>query len=348
MLTRVNEVMERWNMCYTKHESKYLKNLLIRSGLRERFKQDFFELMHRFRELTPRLWENEERVLQMIEGFLGKGKVYRQDFRVMYPLYEYEFLINGKDVFALPAGIKSGEVDKVFINGLDVEEAVLPSFFTYNPFCRTASTPSFYNATSLAISSSVMGHLQITDDYYAKLKVKFKRFKSGNLLVGNMSDPRTIVFTHFDSLWGGVIDNAVGVAILLVLLKYGVVDKKKVLVVFAGSEELNIEGREVDWAKGYKMFLEDYSDLALNAEKIYIVDVIGRSKESFRIHANESILNKAFPFEELKEGNEIFKKAKGIFNDFESIKSIYHSPLDNFYAIKDVEFYFSVLAELLR
>jgi len=96
-----------------------------------------------------------------------------------------------------------------------------------------------------------------------KINVEREKFRSRNLLAGNLTAPKTIFFTHYDTVLKGTIDNA-SVAVLLYFLINHKSALKENLFVFGGSEELSFE--EPYWSKGYRELEKEYVGLMESME----------------------------------------------------------------------------------
>ena len=99
-------------------------------------------------------------------------------------------------------------------------------------------------------------------------------------MVGNLINPKNLVFTHYDSIYSGAVDNASGVAVTLKLI----LDKPKLLkttlFVLSGNEELAYDF-PVYWGRGYREFEKKYWPLMKHSQKILIIDGVGNSPTEF-------------------------------------------------------------------
>ncbi|OIP79298.1 MAG: hypothetical protein AUK17_00570 [Parcubacteria group bacterium CG2_30_44_18] len=113
-----------------------------------------------------------------------------------------------------------------------------------------------------------------------KIKVPLEKHRTSNLLVGNLSKPKSILLTHFDAIGPGALDNASGVAVCLKILVENPDFIKNNLIVFSGSEETSPE-KPIYWGYGYRVFEEKYGRLLKNCRAIYVVDCVGDAKLHF-------------------------------------------------------------------
>ena len=113
-----------------------------------------------------------------------------------------------------------------------------------------------------------------------KIKVPLETHRTSNLLVGNLSKPKSILLTHFDAIGPGALDNASGVAVCLKILVENPDFIKNNLVVFSGSEETSPE-KPIYWGYGYRVFERKFGRLLKNCRAIYVVDCVGDAKLHF-------------------------------------------------------------------
>ena len=71
-----------------------------------------------------------------------------------------------------------------------------------------------------------------------KLEVERTKHHSKNILVGNTVDPTTIIFSHYDSIAQGAVDNASGTMLSLELIAEFPVLLQSVLFVLCGNEQI--------------------------------------------------------------------------------------------------------------
>lgn len=152
-----------------------------------------------------------------------------------------------------------------------IEEDVSPENFeipniNFNPFCKSVSLTSFYFTPSLAISKKDLHFIINVEEIEGKVKIKKEKFISRNLIIGNLENPRFVIFAHYDTIKKGAIDNSSGVAILLSLIKENPKTLSNTLFVFSGSEELSFE-KPIYWGKGYRVFEEEFKEVLKNSKK---------------------------------------------------------------------------------
>lgn len=279
-------------------------------------------------ELSPRTWENEAKAAELIKKYLGEKGLdpVSQEYSVVYPIFsEYWLKADGEEIECLPSGLKSGKItekriiDNWNISGRDFEEPNI----NFNPYCEGLSKPTFYEAPALTVSRKDLQKVLEADEVEGKLEIEREEFTSENIIVGNLSDPEYIFLTHYDSWWGGFLDNALAVSIMIELA--GKMDLSKACVVFTGSEELSNE--ENYWCYGYRKFEEKYKEIMRDVE-LTVVDTLGLGEPM----VTQKFLDEAF----LLEDKELMEKAELVTTHPENWRSVYHSPLDSKDKAKDV------------
>ncbi len=100
---------------------------------------------------------------------------------------------------------------------------------------------------------------------------ELKTIHSANIIIRDIRSADTLICAHYDSVWGGAVDNAAAVALLLELSKE---KPNNVAIVLLGCEEAGSKP-PVYWAHGSKMLAQDY-DLA-HINKIIVLEMLGSS-----------------------------------------------------------------------
>lgn len=290
-------------------------------------KQDVIEKAEQLCELSPRMWANETKAAEKIREFLNeKGLEYqRQKYSVVYPTFpEYWLEADGEEIECLPSGLRSGKIeDKKVIDNWNVSSFIQANI-NFNPYCEGLSKPTFYDAPALTVSREDLQKIFEAEEIEGKLVVEEEEFESENIILGNVQDPDYIILTHYDSWWGGFLDNAFAVAALIEL--GGKTDLEKACIVFTGSEEFSDE--EKYWCYGYRRFEERYSEVLEEAE-LAVVDTLGLGEPM----ATDKFMEEAF----LLEDEKLMEKADLLTTHPENWRSIYHSPLDTREKAEDMD-----------
>ncbi|MDY6761690.1 MAG: hypothetical protein SVY41_01450, partial [Candidatus Nanohaloarchaea archaeon] len=222
-------------------------------------------------EFSPRMWDAEADAAALIREKIEDLEVAaeEQEYAVSYPEYPvYELEVDGEEIDCLPSGFVSGEItekrliDNVAVAYGDIDEPNI----NFNPHCPGLSKQTFYEAPALTVSREDVQKILDADEVHGRLEVEWGRYTSRNFIVGNTEDPDILVFTHYDSWWGGFVDNAFSVSLLLHLLPD--LDLDRVCIVFAGSEEVSHE--EHYWCYGYRQFEQEYFHTVEAADTIAV------------------------------------------------------------------------------
>ena len=192
----------------------------------------------------------------------------------------------------------------------------------FNPLCRDISRSNHYFAPSLAVPRDVVPKILRARRISGNVRVRKTLHRSANILVGNRVNPRSLVFSHYDSLYGGAVDNASGTALALCIAARYPHALKDTLFIFAGNEELSYDA-PVYWGHGYRVFEERHPRLLDKAKNILILDCIGFGKTFFV--SDEKIVRLGFPVRRLSK---IIRKTRLVIGDMQKMMSFYHSDLD--------------------
>ena len=283
-------------------------------------KRKVIETAEELCEFSPRLWENEKKAADLIEQKLDEKSVEHQlqEYQVTYPHYpEYWLEADGEEIKCLPSGFESGEItEKIVVDNLhtDFEGTNL----NFNPKCPGLSKQTMYEAPALTIARKDVQKVLEADEIHGRLEVEWKQQTGRNFLVGNTEDPELVVFTHYDSWWGGFLDNAFSVSLLMHLAPK--LDKENILVLFAGSEEVSQENPY--WCYGYRKFEEEHHEVIERCKDIVVVDTIGRGETM--VSSDKELMEEAL----VLNSRDYVEKTEMIVGDFDKVMEIYHSPMD--------------------
>ncbi len=235
-------------------------------------------------------------------------------------------IIDSKSEPCIGCGMTSGEIPSTNIASSLMSSRFLidtPTIYV-NPKCLVASPTNFSFAPAIAVSPKVAKKLLTAKSVKASLWVKKEKTKANSLLVGNTVNPQTIIFSHYDSLGPGAIDNASGtsVALAVALKLFNEDTLGKTLFVFDGNEEISYD-YPTYWGHGYRVFEGRYQKLLDGAKKILVVECVGNGINQFI--QDEKILKLAFP---LKNIDIIKSKTFLLSADFEDLMTVYHSEKD--------------------
>ena len=253
-----------------------------------------------------------------------------QTFQILVPDFkDWGLEADGKEIRCLPSGLESGKIEsKDLINSiLNGQGSMNRPNINFNPHAEGISVPNFYEAPSVAISPEDVEKVLEADEVEGYLEVEWVGHESENILVGNEEDPERIILTHYDSVWGGFIDNGFTVSLLIQLL--GEIDLEENLIVFAGVEEISQESPYHCY--GYRRFEDEYLKQIREAEEIFLADSLGRNTQ--KVIENPEIIEKAIVLN--REGYE--DKVKFVASEYHEVLDIYHSPKDTVKALNSYE-----------
>ncbi len=200
----------------------------------------------------------------------------------------------------------------------------------FNPECpETISCSNFYFAPALAISRNEVQKLLQAKRIRGKVVVKKIKHRAVNILVGNIENPQTICFAHYDSINMGAIDNASGVAVVMGAILLRPDTLAATLYVFSANEELSYDNPTY-WGHGFRVFEKKFLAVMKKAKKIVVIDSIGNGSTYITQDPNLQYLG--FPIKNLES---LRKKVFAMTGDFHHLMSVYHSDADDMRGLKD-------------
>jgi hypothetical protein len=255
------------------------------------------------------------------------GITYKTEtYRVELPVWKKCVLrADRKNIPCMPTGFTSGTFDEVtaYTSSLVSSRYFLDvPHINFNPRSKAISRANFSFAPSCAVAAGSLPALFKARNLKGELKVLKKVQTTYQILVGNRRNPKTIVFSHVDSVGPGAIDNASGTALML----QAIIDKPKrleeTLFVFDGNEEMSYD-YPTYWGKGYRNFEKKYPRLMLAARHIVVVDCIGYAPTE--ILKKGPIIKLAFPIAGIQK---LQSKISLITSDYDALMPVYHSAGD--------------------
>ncbi len=315
------------------------------------------EVANKLVSFSPRQFKGEDLARKYLLAILKSKKIdyETQKFNVSIPVYTKYFLkADKKDIKCYPTALKSGKIrgkDNVINSIIYSLNAENISNINFNPHCQCISLTNFYNEPSLAIASKDLDIILKAKSVEGYVKVKKANHTSYNIFVGNLKNPRTISFAHYDSLFSGAIDNASGVAVCMEAIISSPSILEDNLIVFCGAEELSFDKPDY-WGHCFRVFEKKYKKLIKNAKKIIVVDCVGSDKSE--LINNYEILSLYFPVFCLKKIKEKTFALTSVQIDNNKFMEVYHSDLDDMNQLEEkylnmaVEKYLEVLADILN
>lgn len=239
---------------------------------------------------------------------------------------------DGKMIPCKSTALKSGNIS----GKENIVSSLIPSRFlidepniNFNPSCEGISRSDHYFSPSVAISRNDLHSVVRAEDVRFKVVVRKTAVKNRQILVGNVSDPINIVFSHYDSIGPGAIDNSSGVSTCIGTIIKNPECLNRTLFVFDGNEELSYD-YPTYWGKGYRDFEQKHLTLLESCEKIIVVDCVGNGKPV--CERNDNISHLAFPVKNVKKWS---SKIFNLYGDIDALMRVYHSDLDTSDKIKN-------------
>lgn len=279
--------------------------------------------------LSPRQFEREKLTRDYITKKLTDNAVDFgvQDFKVTVPIYmKYYLKADGINIECLPTSLKGGKIGKDYdlVSSLDFSyESNGKSNINYNPYSDAISLANFYDAPSLAISRKNVETIKNAKEIDGAVEIEKKTYGSCNILAGNTTSPKNILFAHYDGFFEGAIDNASGVSVCLgmIIKKRDIL--KENLIVFSGAEELSSDFPYY-WGKCFKVFENSNAEILKNAKKILIVDCVGTDEPELK-NDRETV---SLYFAKSEYDKRKICVVTSVEKDPEKFHRVYHSSLD--------------------
>jgi len=216
-----------------------------------------------------------------------------QYFKVSIPFDEgsYILLDNGEKIIGKANSFVSGYFEeKNIYSSQNISQEIRIPHINYNQYYDAFSGVIFYDFPVINIKKPDLIKVINSEEIKVYVNVKRKLIKTENILVGNIKNPKNIIFTHFDTIFNGALDNSSGTATLL----YGIINNKinikENLIVFSGCEELSYD-RPYYWGYGYRVFEYEYKEILEKSKKIIVYDMLGHSKPIL----TKDYIKEAFP-----------------------------------------------------
>jgi hypothetical protein len=262
-------------------------------------------------------------LMSELEKFKVKYKI--QYFQTKIPLIKSATLTaDRRKIQALGCSMVSGVIKNKFKLTTPLFKPLKKDVvnINYNPKCEAISRNTFYFAPSLAINKRDVSRIKKARYVEGEIKVQAQKHRSLNILIGNLKNPKNILFAHYDSIGPGAFDDASGIAVLLRLIIDYPKLEKDCLFVLAGNEELSYDTPNY-WGRGYRAFEKKYYHLLKGAKRIIVADGVGAGV--LQISKDLESARDCFPIKNLKK---LRSKIVLLHNNKEVLYKIYHSDLD--------------------
>ncbi len=289
---------------------------------------EMFLFIKQLVSIHHRQLKNETKAANLILKILDEYKVpYKKHF---FPTEIPDFkssklVVDGKIIPSTPTSFISGKIhgkDNIISSFISQEHIHTESNINFNPHCHGISRANHYFVPSLAVGADDIPKIVNAKRVEGEVKVIRTKHKSLNILVGNIKNPKTVLFCHYDSFGPGAIDNASGTAILMKLAINHPETYSDTLYVIGGNEELSYD-KPTFWGRGYRMFEKKYFEVLKDAKQIFVVDSLGNGKTV--INQDSELLFLGFPIKNL---NQWIHKTYMVYGDIYDLFSVYHSEFD--------------------
>lgn len=282
------------------------------------------ETITELEKFAPRQASQEAEARKYIEARLTKIGIEFEcsEFDNYLPWFRACWLeADGQKIGAMPTAFRSGNIEgKPLISSMAVSGRYYEQQnINFNPYSDTFSLATFYRAPSLAILRNDVPEVLKAEQVNGAVSVSKRKHRCANIIAGNNRNPRNVLICHYDSVLGGALDNASGVATLLEIAEMG--RAKDSMIVFSGCEELSFDS-PVYWGKGYRELERAYAKQIKLAKRLIVVDMLGSGSPGEVLDKNTRLA--AFPV----ENKEVSKRAKIISVKGTEWFPIYHSRSD--------------------
>lgn len=266
-------------------------------------------------------------VQKYIQDVLSKNDIpfVLNEFKSIVPKCEATLTVDGLSIECRGCSYVGGKINSKSC----ILSSTTPSRFNldnaninFNPYSEAISCSNFYFAPAIAVSKNDVSKIINTESLEGEVKVEKMETNVAHILVGNLQNPKNIIFAHFDSISTGAIDNASGVAVVLNAIIENPEIIKESLFVFDPNEELSYD-RPTYWGHGFRVFEDKYSNLFDIAEKIIPIDCVGNG--SPKLDSNPEIIYLAFP---IRQFDKYKNKMITIYSNIDQLMTVYHSDAD--------------------
>jgi hypothetical protein len=216
-----------------------------------------------------------------------------QDFSVPIPSDEGSYIIldNGEKIIGKANSFVSGSFEeKNIYSSQNIKQEINIPHINYNQYYDAFSGVIFYDFPVINIKKSDLIKVVNSQKIEVYVNVKKTLIKTENILVGNIKNPKNIIFTHFDTIFNGTLDNSSGTATLLYGIISNKINLKENLIVFSGCEELSYD-KQYYWGYGYRAFEYQYKEILEKSERIIVYDMFGHSEPIL----TKEYIKEAFP-----------------------------------------------------
>lgn len=286
---------------------------------------DIYSLICEFHKLSPRLLDNQIKTANLIKSIFSDRSIEftTESFPTLTPVFtKFELKVDGQKIPCQPTSLVSGTIDKnchIVDSSIEYADYNKPNL-NYNGKSDAISRASHYPVPSLAFSRLNLQLVKNATSISGLVEVKKVPHTSQNIILGNFSNPTNMVFSHFDSLEGGAMDNASGTAASIITIINHPELLTNNLFILSSDEELSFEKPDY-WGKGYREFQKLHTNLFDSTKKIYLIDGLGLTPAT----AHQHEIKEFFPIIDIEK---YIPKTFAISCDIPPQWSVYHSSED--------------------
>jgi len=288
-----------------------------------------FDLIHFLTDLGERQGQKEKDAGDFLTTMLVRNHLpfVCEPFETVYPTFPSWILeVDHQSISSQPTCFVGGQSDARprILSSLDSFDGDIGvPIINHNPDCpHVISRPHCYPSLALAVCTDDLPSIISGTLFHLAADVRKTIHQSRNILVGNLENPRRILFAHYDSLGPGAVDNASGVVILLHALLTTPEISQKDLCIFVGNEEISFD-TPCHWGHGYRMFESGHRDQLCTAKQLVVIDCVGHERAEF-LH-DLDLLRMGLPLQDIEQ---YLGKTMALTASFAKLMAFYHSPMD--------------------
>ncbi len=286
-----------------------------------------FDFLKKLISVSPRFAENELKAAEIIKSELSENNIsfQIQPFQTAVPqTTKAELIIDGQNIPCMGSSLVSGDIPdgKYLVSHFGYSGDHTPYNIAYSPVTDDISVVDHLEIPSITISRKDIVKVVMGKDIHGRVEVEKKEFSTENILVGNLKNPKNIVFSHFDSIVkDGAVDNGAGVSVLMKLaLQKNIINDS--LLIFSGNEEISYDDYSHKSGYGFRVFEKDYKNILLSTHKIFVIDGIGLTKANFSQAGLDWVL-------QLRCLDDVRSKVYWLQNDQSEILKYFHTIHDS-------------------
>ena len=238
----------------------------------------------------PRFWERETETAKYVENALADMGVpfTAETYDVEVPRWDaWGLTCDGRPVDCLPCCLVGGRLDGAsVVDAISVQDWDERPAIMVNPHCTTPAVAWLSEkGPAVAVSPADADILRRGGKTEGFVDVSRYQLRGRNIVVGDPEKCEKLVVCHYDSYWGGAMDNGVGVATMLALAPK--LRDARYCLLFGGTEEASFETPY--WCAGYRAFERAHPACFKNAAEIVVLNSFGHRENVVRTGENAAV-----------------------------------------------------------